>query len=344
MKTGKNLWLYCLMGLAAVALAGAASAAAGSVHIPFSSVLGIAVSRLPFFDAPGTPEDWNTILWEIRFPRIVLAGLVGAALAVAGATYQGLFRNSLADPYLLGVASGAGLGATIVLTTGAPIYLYGFSLVPLASFAGSLLAVSAAYITAGRRAGPPSRTSLILAGVVVGSLASALTSLLLMRSEPDLRPVLAWLLGGFTGAHWDYVTLTLPYLIPGMLALLAYGRTLNVLQLNEDEAQQLGIDVRKTRLILVGLASLVTAVAVSVSGLIGFVGLIAPHAVRLLWGQDYRLVLPLSMLAGAAFLIVADLAARTMLGAIELPVGMVTAFCGAPFFLYLLRRVGRDAQ
>ncbi|MDA2934984.1 iron chelate uptake ABC transporter family permease subunit [Acidobacteria bacterium AH-259-D05] len=326
--------------LAVVVLIAILSGGIGSVHIPPLSVVQIVMSKFSFLDIGGVPESWNIIIWEIRFPRIALAGLVGSALAIAGATYQGLFRNPLADPYLIGVASGAGLGAAVVLTTRIPVDLHGFNLLPVAAFTGGLLAVAAAYAIAKRSAGLP-LTTLILSGVVIASLASALTSLLMIRADPDVRPLLIWLLGGFTGANWQKVRMVLPYLVPGVLMVMAHGRILNLLQLDEEEAIQLGVNVERTKLILITLASLITAVAVCVSGLIGFVGLIAPHAVRLVWGYDHRFLLPMSMLVGAGFLILADIAARIAVNPGELPVGVVTAFCGAPFFLYLLRRGGK---
>lgn len=334
-------WGRLGIGLIAVVLIAVIAGGIGSVYIPPLSLAKIVADKAPFLHIGSTsPDSWNTIIWQIRFPRIVLAASVGAALAISGATYQGLFRNPLADPYLIGVASGAGLGATVVLVTSIPLYFYGFSILPVAAFAGGLLAVSIAYTIAKQSGGLP-LTTLILAGVAIASLAAAVTSLLMIRSNPDVRPLLAWLLGGFIGARWQDVQTALPYLVPGVLVMMAYGRILNLFQLNEDEAKQLGVNVERTKVILIAVASLTTAAAVSVSGLIGFVGLIAPHAVRLLWGYDHRSLLPMSMLVGAGFLTLADVVARTVVSPGELPVGVVTAFCGAPFFLYLLRRSRR---
>jgi iron complex transport system permease protein len=309
--------------------------------MPPATVFEMLVSRMPFIDiAQSWPEAWETILWQLRLPRIVLAALVGVALATSGATYQGLFRNPLADPYLIGVASGAGLGATVVLVTEVPLYFGGVSLLPVAAFAGAITAVTLAYVIARQSEGLP-LTTLILAGVAIGSVATAVTSLLMIRSEPDLRPVLSWLLGGFISAEWKDSLRILPYLVPSLLLTLSYARILNVLQLDEEHALQLGVNVERTKVLLIGAATLSTAAAVSFSGIIGFVGLIAPHAVRLMWGGDYRFLLPMAAIVGAAFLIVADLVARTVASPAELPVGVITALCGAPFFLYLLR--GRRA-
>jgi iron complex transport system permease protein len=321
-----------------VAVVGILAAGIGAVAIPPLTVVKIVVSRAPFLDlAQSWPDTWDTITWQLRLPRIVLAGFVGGALAMSGATYQGLFRNPLADPYLIGVASGAGLGATIVLLTDVPSHFSGLSLLPVAAFAGAVIAVAIAYTVARSSEGMP-LTTLILAGVAVASLAGAATSLLMIRSDPDLRPVLNWLLGGFASAQWNQSAFIAPYLAVGAVIMLAYGRILNVLQLDEEHAQQLGVNPGRTKVVLIAAASLTTAAAVSFSGLIGFVGLIAPHAVRLVWGPDYRALLPMAAVVGAGFLILADLVARTVVSPSELPVGVVTAFCGAPFFLYLLRR------
>lgn len=331
-------WMRLLIGLGVVLLVAIFAASQGAVRIPLLTVAQILLSKIPFVTTnPDWPASWDTILWELRLPRIALAGIVGGALATSGATYQGLFRNPLADPFLIGVASGAGLGATIVLITRVPTVFWGINLLPVAAFMGAIVAVTAAYAIARQSEGLP-LTTLILAGVAIASLAGAVTSLLMIRSDPDLRPVLSWLLGGFISAQWKHSLMVLPYLIPSLLLVMSYGRILNVLQLDEEQARQLGVNVERTKLLLIVAATLSTAAAVSFSGLIGFVGLVGPHAVRLLWGSDYRSLLPMAAIVGAAFLILADLVARTVASPAELPVGIVTAFCGAPFFLYLLRR------
>ena len=326
------------MGLAVLALAAIFAASQGSVNIPFGSVMEVVAARLPGIGlSPDIPETWNTILWQLRLPRVAQGALVGAALAMSGTAYQGLFKNPLADPYLVGVASGAGLGAVIVLLTGIPLYLAGVSLLPVAAFTGGTGAVLVAYSIARNSRGTPT-TTLILAGVAIAALTGAASSLLIMRSDPELRPVLAWLMGSLISSEWRESAIVLAYVAPGMAILLGFGRMLNVLQLSEDHAAMLGVPVEKVKLLLIAAATLVTAAAVSFSGLIGFVGLVAPHVVRLIWGSDYRFLLPMSAIVGATFLVLADLVARTIVSPGELPVGMVTAFCGAPFFLYLLRR------
>lgn len=313
------------------------AAGIGSVRIPVMDTVKIIADAFPGVDFARTWEETSeTILWQLRLPRIALAGIVGAALAMSGATYQGLFRNPLADPYLIGVASGAGLGAVIVLVTPMPTFAQGVGVVPVAAFIGAMGAVSAAYVIARNSEGLP-LTTLILAGVAIASLAGAVMTLLMMQSDSNLRPIFSWLLGGFIKAEWRHSLTVIAYLVPTVVVVMAYGRVLNVMQLNEEHAKQLGVSVERTKLLLIVAASLATAAAVSFSGLIGFVGLIAPHAVRLMWGVDYRSLMPMAAIVGAAFLILADLVARTVVSPGELPVGVVTAFCGAPFFLYLLR-------
>ena len=331
-------WRRLVVGLIIVAVVGALAASQGAVRMPAFTVFEMLVSRVPLIDiAPTWPDTWETILWELRLPRIVLAALVGAALAISGATYQGMFRNPLADPALIGASSGAGLGATVVMVTSVPMHFQGISLVPVAAFTGGIAAVGAVYFIARQAEGLP-LTTLILAGVAIAALTGAVTSLLMIRSDPDLRPVLSWLLGGFISSQWKHSLFMLPYLAPSLLLVLAYGRILNVLQLDEEHAVQVGVNVERTKLVLIVAATLATAAAVSFAGPIGFVGLVAPHAVRLVWGNDYRFLLPMAAIVGAGFLVLADLVARTAASPAELPVGIVTAFCGVPFFIYLLRR------
>ena len=337
-------WRRLAVGLGILAVVGMVAAALGSVNVPLLTVVKVLGSRVPGLGiSPDWPDAHDTILTQLRFPRIALATIVGGSLAMSGATYQGLFRNPLADPYLIGVASGAGLGATIVLMSAGPTSILGSSLLPIAAFAGALAAVTVAYLVARNSEGLP-LTTMVLAGVAIASLTGAVSTLIMIRSDPDLRPVLSWLLGGFISAQWKHSLMILPYLVPSVLIVATYGRVMNVLQLEEDHARQMGVNVERAKVLLIGAASLATAAAVSFSGLIGFVGLIAPHAVRLVWGVDYRSLLPMAAIVGAAFLVLADLVARTALSPIELPVGVVTAFCGAPFFLFLLRGRRRVAM
>ena len=328
-----------LIGGLAVALGAALVAlAVGSVAIPVDRIAKMLLARLPFVAVvPDWPASYEAVLWEIRLPRVVLAGLVGASLATAGATYQGLFRNPLADPYLIGVAAGAALGAVLAIVAPAPPLLYSLGLVQAAAFGSAIATVALVYALArvGRTAPV---TTLLLSGVALGAFAAAITSFLMYVHGDKLLSIYSWLMGGFALSNWQHVLLTLPYTAIGLAVIWLYARPLNVLQLDEEQAAQLGLNVERLKLILVGAATLVTAAAVAVSGLIGFVGLIVPHAVRLIWGPDYRFLLPMSAIGGAVFLTLADTLARALLAPSELPVGVVTAFCGAPFFLYLLRQ------
>ena len=279
----------------------------------------------------------DAILWQLRLPRVVLACLVGAMLAAAGATYQGVSRNPLADPYLLGVAAGAGLGATIAITNGSGTALGG-DLVPLAAFVGAAAAVALAYglgRSAGRGGG--GIAALALAGVTVASFLTAVQTFVQQQHSDTLQTVYSWILGRLDTAGWHDVLLLLPYAALSAVLLLAHRRMLDVLSLGDDEAASLGVNVGRVRLVLVAAATLGTAAAVAVSGLIGFVGIIVPHAIRLVVGGSYRTLLPLSLLVGAGFLVFADVLARTVVSPGELPIGVVTAFFGAPFFALVLR-------
>ena len=295
-------------------------------HVPFIS-LNSGMSR----------ADWN-LVWQIRAPRVVLAALVGSMLSVSGASYQGVFRNPLVDPYLLGVAAGAGLGATIVITvnrSGTSSWI--IDPLPLIAFGGGLIAVLVTYLVGTTGRGERSSISLVLAGVAVTSLATAAQTFMLQRNSDVIRQVYSWILGRLTSATWGDVRLVLPYIAVSAVTLLLYRRVIDVLRVGDDEARALGVNVSQVRIVVVLAATLGTSAAVAVSGLIGFVGIIVPHAVRLLMGSSNRIVLPLSMFAGAAFLIAADIPGRILTSPSETPIGVVTAFFGAPFFLFLLR-------
>jgi len=313
----------------------------GSVQISFLTTSSILLSKLPFVDMnPTWTSALETIILEIRLPRVILAGLVGAALAIAGATYQGLFRNPLADPYLIGVAQGAALGAVVGFVLPIDWQWLGLGIVPLFAFIGALLSVVIVYNLA--RVGKTIPvTTLILAGVALGALWGSIVSYLIITSGEKMHGIIFWLMGSFSLTQWSEVKVVLPYVVVGVVVILLYSRSLNVMQLDEEQAQQLGVNVERLKLILLVAATLITAAAVCFVGTIGFVGIIIPHAVRLVWGPDYRFLLPLSVLSGAIFLILADLVARTALAPTEVPIGVITAICGAPFFLYLLRRKKR---
>jgi iron complex transport system permease protein len=311
----------------------------GPADLAPDEVAGVLLERLFGIDLAISSRA-DAIVWEIRLPRVLLAGVVGGALAFSGAAYQGVFRNPLADPYLLGVASGAGFAGALAIVLDLPLSSGGFSLLPLVSFAGAMTAVLAAYSVA-RVAGQTPNTTLILAGVAISSLAVSATSYLMILDARNVSGVLSWLLGSFNGSSWRDLSYVLPYALPAAGLIFLHGRMLNVLQLDEAEASQLGINVQRTKTLILLAASLATAAAVSVVGVVGFVGLIAPHAVRLLIGPDYRRLLPVAALTGASLLILADVGARTLVSPSELPVSVVTSFVGAPFFLYLLKRQRR---
>ena len=333
-----------LAGLALAALVGAAllGVVIGSVAIPPQAVLALLLDRLTGLPAAvAYPPAYATILFDIRLPRVALMALTGAALASAGASYQGLFRNPLADPYLVGVAAGAGLGATLALVFNLPSTPLGLGAVPVSALIGAILTVGLVMLSAQVGHTMPVSTTL-LAGVAIGAFASAFTTLIMLRTPDGLRRSFNWLLGGYAGGGWEPVLIILPYLAVGLAAVQLNARALNVLQLDEEQARQLGINVERVKLILVVAATLMTAAVVAFGGLIGFVGLIVPHSLRLIGGPDYRRLIPLSAIGGAAFLILADLIARTIVAPQELPVGVVTAMVGAPFFVFLLRQLKRS--
>ncbi len=336
---------WIVAGLAAVLVTGLAGLALGPVRLNPIGVLLQLLDLIPGVHIhSGLSDREAAIVVQLRLPRVCLGLLVGAMLAMAGSTYQGIFRNPLADPYLLGVAAGAGLGATAAIAaghafaslpsgggTGTPLP------VPAAAFGGALLAVALTYLLGGAGGRYRTPATLILAGIAVSNFLTAGQAYLQQRYVDTIREVYSWLMGRLTTAGWHDVLLLLPYAVVTAGVMLAYRRQLDVLSVGDEEAQSLGAHPDRTRYVLIAAASLGTAAAVSVSGLIPFVGIIVPHTIRLVLGSSYRIILPLSMLFGAAFLSLADLAARTALPPTEVPIGVVTAFLGAPFFAIVLR-------
>lgn len=327
-------WL--LGGLAAVVVATLAGIALGPVGLPPPAVAAELLNLIPGVHLnSGLNEREIAIITQLRLPRVVLGLLVGSMLALAGGCYQGAFRNPLADPYLLGVAAGAGLGATVAIA------LQGHSgvgpTVPVYAFAGALGAVALTYLLGAVGGRDRSTSTLILAGIAISSFLAAIQTYLLQRYSDTIREVYSWLLGQLATDGWSDVLMILPYAVVTAIVVLVLRRDLDVLSVGDAEAGSLGLNPSRSRLILVLAASLATAAAVAVSGLIGFVGIIVPHVVRLLTGSSYRAILPLSMLYGGAFLVLADLIARTLSAPTELPIGVVTAFLGAPFFVLVLR-------
>ncbi|MFC5039923.1 FecCD family ABC transporter permease [Ornithinimicrobium kibberense] len=335
-------WPAVLGGVALLALAALVSVTQGAAGLSVEGVLRSLVGALPGLSVEQTLTDQQqAVLWQIRLPRTALAALVGASLAVAGAGYQGVFRNPLADPYLLGVSAGAGLGAVLALGFGLDLSWGPVGALPAAAFVGALLAVTGSVVVARGSFRDPA--TLLLAGVAMAALFSASQTFALQRlDQTAAREVLSWLFGRLATHGWPPVLLLLPYVLLAGLVLLLHARHLDVLRLGDDEARALGLSPARSRLVVVGAATLITAAAVSVSGLIGFVGLVTPHVVRLLVGHSYRVLVPLSALVGAAFLTIADVGARTLAAPAELPVGVITAFVGAPFFSFVLWRGRQD--
>lgn len=347
---GLRAW-WLLAGVAAVVVAALAGLALGPTSLPPGSVAAELLNLLPgvHIDSGLTGREAD-IVTQLRLPRVVLSLLVGATLALAGGCYQGVFRNPLADPYLLGVAAGAGFGATSAIAlrgagpggSGGGTASLALTLsVPVAAFVGALAAVALTYALGAAGGRDRSPATLILAGVAVSAFFAACQTYLLQRHSDSLQQVYSWLLGRLATDGWYEVRLLAPYAAASTVVVLLLRRELDVLSVGDDEAAGLGLHPRRSRYVLVVAASLGTAAAVAVSGLIGFVGIIVPHAVRLLAGPSYRSILPLSMLFGAAFLSLADLAARTAVAPGELPIGVLTAFLGAPFFVIVLRTTRR---
>jgi len=333
MRSKPYLVVFSLLVLAFVL-----SVALGAVTIPPGSALRILLSKISGLESAASwPGYFETIIWDLRLPHAILVGLTGAALAGSGAAFQGLFRNPLADPYLIGVASGAGLGAIIIMS----LPQVGRYLVPVGAFLGGLGTIIAVYQLAKVGQIVP-LTTLILAGVAIGSFTSALTSFLMLISDEMVLQAMGFLLGGSTVTGWEPLIIALPYFAVGLATLVLSGHSLNVLQFGEEQAKQLGLSVEKVKLFIIISASLTTAAAVSFSGVIGFVGLVVPHMIRIVWGTDYKKLIPLSIVGGAVTLLLSDIVARTVMAPGYLPVGIVTALIGAPFFLWILRKAKKE--
>lgn len=323
-------WLWAAGGVLVLLGSAAVGVLVGPVHIAPGTVLQA------LFGGAIDPGQAN-ILWSLRFPRVVLGAIVGGTLAIAGAAYQGVFRNPLADPYLLGAAAGANLGATLAITLAPGASLIGVNIVPAAAFLGAGAAVAGAYALGRTVSGLRSTTGLILAGVAIAAFFNSIETYVQQTHPAAIRESYSWILGRLVTAGWDGVVLVLPYVVVSVAIIFLHRRLLDALMVGEDEVTSLGISVRRVRLIVVVAATLGTAAVVAVGGTIAFVGIIIPHTIRLLVSRSYRVVVPLSLLFGASFLIVADTVARTVVAPAELPIGVITAFVGAPFFIAVLR-------
>jgi iron complex transport system permease protein len=301
------------------------------------TVAGVLLHALGIPITPSWPPEAAAIILALRLPRVVLASMVGLALAGAGTVFQGLFRNPLADPYIIGVSAGAALGATLAIVRDTSVTIAGLGAVPVAAFLGALATSFGVYRLARRGTDVPME-DLLLAGIAVGAFLAAIISLLQLAGGESLQQVIFWVMGGFAGRTWAHIGMAAPYAIGGLFLAWLYGRDLNVLQVSEEGARQLGVDVTRVKRILLASGSLMAAAAVATSGLIGFVGLVVPHLMRLVVGPDHRILIPAAALSGAVTLVLADLVARTIIAPAEVPVGVVTALLGAPFFLFLLLR------
>lgn len=331
-------WYWVAGAVLVLAAAVVAGVMVGPIDLPPVNIVRSLFDGLPFVEMDsGLTERDEAILWEIRMPRVVLGVLVGSMLSAAGASYQGVFRNPLADPYLLGAGAGAGLGATIAIAYAPATSAWILDPVVLAAFVGALGGVAFAYVLGYTVRSGRTAVTLILAGVAVAAFLTALQTFLQQRESDTLREVYGWILGSLNTAGWSDVVLVLPYVVVCLAVVFVGRRLLDILAVGDTEAGTLGIRPGRVRLIFVVFATLGTAAVVSVSGLIGFVGIIVPHTVRLLTSASYRVVVPLSIVVGGAFLVVADIIARVAVSPGEIPIGVVTALIGAPFFAVVLR-------
>ncbi|WCK53953.1 iron chelate uptake ABC transporter family permease subunit [Aneurinibacillus sp. Ricciae_BoGa-3] len=333
-----RLAFWAVIMLAVLIVAVVASVSFGSVRLPVDAVWRIIFIHSNVFSngvqQPATAAD--TIVWSIRMPRILLAMLIGSALASSGAVFQGVLRNPLADPYILGVSSGASLGAALVIMFSSQLGLTWNGVLPLVAFLGGVCTLFVVYRLAS--AGSKVRMeTLLLSGVIIQAFLGAGLSLVLAMSHDKMQQIIYWLMGSLTLSDWSSGAVIAPYSLAGFVIMYGFSRELNILSLGERNAHHLGMNVAAVRFILLAVASLTASAAVAVSGVIGFVGLIVPHIMRSLVGPDYRVLLPVSALGGAILLIVSDTLARTVMQPQELPIGVITAFLGAPFFAYLLR-------
>jgi iron complex transport system permease protein len=324
----------------ALLVAALGAVATGSAPIPLRTVIDILLAQVGVPVTPTWTDAATSIVVHLRLPRVLLAITVGAGLAGAGAVFQGLLRNPLADPYIIGVSGGAAFGATLAITTGLAAGALGIAATPLLAFAGALAATTAVYGLA-RGGGETPVEDLLLAGVAVSAFLAALVTWLQLAGGESLQRVIFWLMGGFSGRGWPHLAMAAPSVLVGLGVAWLFGRDLNALLLGDETAQSLGVEVGATRRVLIAASSLMAAAAVAAAGLIGFIGLIVPHLLRLAVGPDHRRLIPAAALGGAILLVLADMLARSAIMSTELPVGVLTAAMGAPFFLFVLLRERR---
>lgn len=311
----------------------------GSSSMTLSDSLKTICANLPIIkeqiDLSEISTTYEVIIWKVRMPRVLLSALVGGALAIVGAAFQGVFRNSLADPHILGVSSGAALGATIAMLTGISVNFMGLGAIGVLAFVGALVTVFFVYQIA-RVGGELSTINMLLTGTAMSTMLSAIISLLMTFNKEQIDKVYMWTMGSFSAANWDKVKFLAVFTVIGFIFLISFSSKLNILMLGEDDARCIGVDTVKTRRIIIVVASLLVAAAVSVSGVIGFVGLIIPHSIRIVCGADNKKLLPYAFFVGAIFLTVCDTLARTISAPTEIPVGIITSVCGAPYFIGLI--------
>jgi len=343
-RSNRLILILLLLGGGLVIVSLLASAL-GAVTVPLPDILKMTLNKVAIFDfSPTWRAVDETIIFQIRLPRVIGGALVGAALATAGVLFQGLLRNPMADPYIIGTSAGAALGATVAMILPINLAFLGFGLVPVTAFIGALATVILVYNLA-RVGGKTPIISMLLAGFVVSALLTAVMAFMMSMSDRfglNLRSVYSFLMGHISVTSWGQIAVIAPLVIGGIIGARFFAFHLNAFSLGEEGAAYLGIEIERDKILILALGSLLTAAAVSISGLIGFVGLVIPHAMRLSLGPDHRLLLPASALAGAAFLVIADLLSRILLAPVEIPVGIVTAIIGAPFFIYLLRHTRRE--
>lgn len=339
MKQSVNRVLAVILLFGVLAAVSIVSMGVGAVEIPASTVVDILTAHfsLPVLFGDEITDATDTIVWDIRLPRILLAVLVGMALASSGGVMQGFFQNPMADPYIVGVSAGAALGATTAYALKLDFWILGFNAVSVCALISALVITFLVYLLA-RRRGRVIPGVLLLTGVAIGSLATSVTSFMLVMGQEDQRRVLFWLMGSLSSRQWDHVLMLTPYVVIGLVVIQLFAKDLNALLLGDEQAAHLGIAVERVKLILLITATCLTAAAVAVSGIIGFVGLLVPHLVRLVVGPDYRILLPVSALGGGLLLALADMVARTAMAPAEMPIGILTTVLGAPFFIYLLHR------
>lgn len=311
----------------------------GSADLSMWDSLQIVLSKIPglgrWIQAEGIAVTYEKIIWQVRMPRILISAMVGGALAVVGATFQGVFQNSLADPHILGVSSGAALGATFAMLTGVSVSFMGLGTIGVFAFLGAMVTVFLVYRVAGV-GGQISTSNMLLTGTAISTMLSSIISLLMTFHNDQISKVYMWTMGSFTSATWEKALFLAVFVLIGVVILVAYAGKLNILMMGEEDAQCLGVDTAKTKTLLIIVSSLLVAASVSVSGIIGFVGLIIPHCVRMICGSDNRKLIPYVFFIGAIFLVFCDTIARTIAAPTEIPVGIITSIFGAPYFIWLV--------